>query len=96
MSWSAKCSWKDETPVVSSGVAGAVPLSQRPTTPGPHYFTYFASGLRRFGNPSGGCQAGDYTPCIDDHANVADVAAADTYYPTYCSDRGLPSYWTAR
>jgi len=78
--------------ILSSGVAGAVPLSQRPTTPGPHYFTYFASDMRRFGYPDGACQAGDYAPCIDDHANLAHIVAGDADFPTYCSDRGLPAY----
>jgi len=53
-----------------SGGAGAVPLSSRPTGPGPHYFGYFASAMDGVGVPSGGCPSGDYTACVADHANV--------------------------
>jgi len=72
----------------TSFAAWSVPLSSRPTGTGPHYFGYFASGLRRFGFPSDGCQAGDYTPCVDDHANIVHIAAGDETDPNYCDPSG--------
>ena len=70
--------------LLSSQLADAVPLSQRPTTPGPHYFGYSLGGARRIGDPAGGCAAGDYTPCFDDHANVTQIEPGDIDFPNYC------------
>jgi hypothetical protein len=68
---------------LSGATAMAVPLSSRPSGSGPHYFGYFAGAMEGVGVPSDGCPSGDYTACVQDHANVMFVVGKDQSVPNW-------------